>query len=105
MARDFVSRNDPCWVETSQKWLEAKKRLEAIENEEKSLRESLIQMTENQSSIGGGIRLTRSMRKGSVQYSQIPELQGINLEKHRKEPSEIWRLSAFCGAEAMSTTV
>lgn len=91
--RDFVNRQDGDWIEASQKWLEAQKRLGELENEEKSLRELLIRMAGSQSCKGGGVRLTRSMRKGVVQYAQIPELQDIDLEKYRKGPSEIWRLS------------
>lgn len=92
--RDFVNRQDLAWVETSKKWLDTQKQLEELENKEKCLRDSLIRMAGNQSCNGGGIRLTKSMRKGPVQYAQIPEIQGVNLEKHRKGPSEMWRLSA-----------
>lgn len=93
--RDFVNRQDLEWRETSQKWLETQKRLVDLGSEEKILRESLIRMAGNQSCHGGGIKLTRSVRKGAVQYAQVPELQGIDLEKYRKSPSEYWRLSAF----------
>ncbi len=93
--RDFVRRNDFSWIETSQKWLKLQKKLTELEHEEKSLRETLIQMAENQSCFGGGIRLTRSLRKGNIQYSQIQELKEIDLEKYRNAPSEYWRLSAI----------
>lgn len=93
--RDYVNREDSAWMETSQKWLEVQKQLETLDSEEKILRESLIQMADNQSSLGGGIKLARSIRKGNVQYAQIPELQGLDLEKYRKSPSEYWRLSAI----------
>jgi YqaJ-like viral recombinase domain len=90
--RDFVHREDAVWKETSQKWLSIHSQLEALKSEEKKLREALIQMAGTQNVTGGGIKLSRSLRKGSVQYSQIPELQKVDLEKYRKEPLEIWRL-------------
>lgn len=93
--RDFTHRQDAAWMEASRKWLDAQKQLEVLENEEKSLRESLIRMADNQSCHGGGIKLTRSMRKGNVQYAQVPELQGIDLDKYRKSPADYWRLSAL----------
>lgn len=40
-----------------------------------------------------GIRLTKIMRKGSVDYDVVPELQGVNLDKYRKSAIESWRLS------------
>jgi putative phage-type endonuclease len=92
--RDFVNREDERWKETSQKWLAIHSQIEALECEEKNLREALIQMAGSQNATGCGIRLTRSLRKGNVNYSQIPELKLVDLEKHRKEPIEVWRLSA-----------
>lgn len=91
--RDFVNRDDETWKETSRKWLNIHRQLESLESEEKSVREALIQMAGSQNAIGGGVRLTRSLRRGNVQYAQIPELQNIDLEKYRKEHIEIWRLS------------
>ena len=91
--RDFTNRQDLAWIETSKKWLETQKQLEVLESEEKALRESLIRMADNKNCFGGGIKLTRSFRKGVIQYSQIPELQYVDLEKHRKVPVEFWRFS------------
>lgn len=93
--RDFVNRQDSTWIEASTKWLEVQKQLEFLEKEEKILRESLIKLASDQSCYGGGIRLTKSIRKGVIQYSQVPELQGIDLEKYRKSSSEFWRFSAI----------
>lgn len=36
------------------------------------------------------ISFRKSERKGSIQYDKIPELKNIDLEKYRKEPSEVW---------------
>ncbi len=90
--RDIVKREDLEWAEVSKQWLEVHQKMQVLENEEKALREVLIQMAGVQNVTGGGVRLTRSLRKGNVQYGQIPELQNIDLEKYRKEPMEIWRL-------------
>lgn len=92
--RDFVNREDKEWTETTQKWLNIHGQLETLEEEEKKLRETLIQMAGGQNVMGGDVRLTRSLRKGNVNYAQIPELQNIDLEKYRKEPIEVWRLAA-----------
>lgn len=91
--RDFVNREDEKWQETAQKWLAIRSQIEALECEEKKLRDALIEMADSQNAIGCGIRLTRSLRKGNVNYSQIPELINVDLERYRKEPIEVWRLS------------
>lgn len=90
--RDFIHREDEVWKETSQQWLNIHAQMKSLESEEKRLREALIQMAGSQNTTGGGIRLTRSLRKGNVQYAQIPELRNIDLEQYRKEPIEIWKL-------------
>lgn len=92
--RDFVKREDETWQETAQKWLAIRSQIEVLECEEKQLREALIEMADSQNATGCGIRLTRSLRKGNVDYSQIPELTHVDLEKYRKEPIEVWRLVA-----------
>jgi len=92
--RDFVNHEEETWLETSQKWLTIHEQLETLGNEEKALRKSLIQMAGAHNAIGGGIRVTRSLRKGNIQYGKIPELQDLDLEQYRKEPSEVWRLTA-----------
>ena len=88
----YAQREDQQWVDVSKKWLELHRQMKALESEEKSLREALIQMAGVENVTGGGVRITRSMRKGSIQYRQIPELQNVDLEKYRKEPTEIWTL-------------
>lgn len=34
-----------------------------------------------------GVQMIRATRKGSIEYSKIPELQGVDLEKFRKKPT------------------
>ena len=50
-------------------------------------------MTDGQSTKGGGIRVTRSVAKGQVNYKAIPELMCVDLEAYRKEPAERWTLA------------
>lgn len=91
-SKQDMKREDEQWVEISHKWLTIHREIAIMEAEERALREMLIQMAGTQNVTGGGVRLTRSLRKGSIQYSQIPELEQVDLEKYRKEPVEMWRL-------------
>lgn len=88
----YQQREDSDWTDISKKWLDIHLQIKTLEREEKTLREVLIQMAGVENVTGGGVRITRSMRKGSIQYGQIPELQNIDLEKYRKEPTEVWTL-------------
>jgi hypothetical protein len=35
----------------------------------------------------------RSLRRGSIDYSRIPELRGVDLEPYRKKPVEVVRIN------------
>jgi predicted phage-related endonuclease len=90
-ALDKVCKDtDPEWVPH---WLKAKSYKEQMDyfkdmyDEEKSI---LVKMANGRSVEGQLGKFTRSLRKGNVDYSKIPELQGVDLNPYRKEPIEAW---------------
>lgn len=90
--RDYHERTDSAWATAASEWALIHKKLEALKAEEKQYREMLIQLSENQNSKGHGIKIQRIVRKGTVDYKAVPELEGVDLEKYRKEPVESWRI-------------
>lgn len=70
-------------------WLEIKKLLER----EKELRKELIAMSQDRDFTGSGIKVQKIVRKGSVDYSRIPELANIDLEQYRGESIECWMIT------------
>lgn len=91
--RDYETRDDDIWNATASEWLALSKQMAAMEKKEKELRELLISQSHNTSSMGGGVKVARIVRKGNVDYANIPELQTVNLDKYRKNPIETWRIS------------
>lgn len=91
--KDFVKRIDKEWSEAENKWNEITVKIKALEEEEKIYRESLIKLSKNQNCQGNIVKVQKIVRKGSINYKEIPELSGINLEKYRKDPIETWRIS------------
>ncbi len=91
---DVVLRNDDEWRDRSRIWLHAKTRLDEVEEFEREARDRLIDCagTEGFHFEGCGVSVSRGIRRGNVDYSQIPELKGINTEKYRKPPTSFWRL-------------
>lgn len=77
----------------AQELMNVKKRKKELENDEERLHKDLIIMCGNQNTIGKNFKLTKNIRKGSVEYSNIPELSEVNLDKYRKKPTEYWRVS------------
>ncbi len=91
--RDYVERSDKEWEALSSSYLNVQEKIKALEEEEKSIRENLISIASSSNSIGYGIKLSKIIRKGSVDYQSIPELKDVNLEKYRKTPIQSWRIA------------
>lgn len=91
---DYVHREDSAWVELANEWAELSRYIKSLEASEEEIRAKLIALTNGQSTRGAGIRLTRSICKGAVDYKKIPELLGVDLEPYRKGSFEKWVLAS-----------
>ncbi len=90
---DYIERDDILWENVVYHWKNANDRKKMIEKEEEELRSQLIFLSGGYNVRGSGISLCKINRKGSVDYSKIPELKNVDLEKHRKESTTSWRIS------------
>lgn len=91
--RDYLDKDDELWVAASNSWLNCHIALEELKAKEEELRETIICMSGKSNAKGAGIKLSRVLRKGNVDYKIIPQLQGINLDQYRKSPIEMWRIT------------
>lgn len=89
--RDFKEFTD---YELAAKWRAVSFQLDELEKLEKEYRRAIIEAAGDHSAIGYGIRLTKVVRKGNVDYKAIPELEGVDLEKYRKAPIQSMRLTS-----------
>jgi len=56
------------------------------------IRKQLIALAADENCRGNGIRLQKTVTKGRVEYGDIPELKGVNLDPYRKEQTISWRV-------------
>lgn len=84
--KDLVHRDDNEWLILAEEWRTVHAQLAALQKREKELRQELIDLSDGQSSFGGGVRLKRSEGKGRISYAKIPELEGVDLETYRGKP-------------------
>jgi putative phage-type endonuclease len=91
--RDYIEKKDNYWLSLTDGYRSYSRQIKEMEEKQKSIREKLISESNGQSSIGGGIRVIKSMRKGLVDYRKIDVLKGIDLEKYRKPASEVWTIN------------
>lgn len=89
---DYEEKTDEDWSYVASEWLKAKQALDDAERKEDQLRSMLITMAKGRNSVGGGVKLSSVYRRGSVDYSKIPELRDVDLDSYRKKSSLSWYL-------------
>lgn len=90
---DYNIRNDDEWKFYVDRWIEDKHNLACWEAREMQSRKELIEASQSHNSKGFGVKVQKITRNGSVDYSQIKELQGVDLDQYRKPTSESWRIT------------
>jgi sortase (surface protein transpeptidase) len=91
MVSDIIKR-DRAWISVARELWKVRKQRKEIEDKEKELSEQLKQISQGMPSCGGGYRFTYTIRKGTINYIAIPELESVNLELYRNTHSIIWKL-------------
>jgi putative phage-type endonuclease len=84
---------EPSWRAAATEYRSAKARLDEAAAAEETARERLKQLATVRRTYGCGIEVQRSLRKGAVDYSAVPELCGVNLEPYRKPPVPVVKIN------------
>ncbi len=94
--RDFISMDhSKDWKLMSDKWSYLSEALKSMEEEEKTMRNLMIQMSGDRNAHGNGVKISKSVSPGTIDYKQImtdhPE---IDWESYRKKPFTKWTFRA-----------
>jgi len=81
------------WAEACEAYQDLKHKIDRLKKEEADAKKKLIKLAQNKSAKGNGLTLTRVERVGAVDYSNIPALNGVNLEDYRKKGSVSFRIT------------
>lgn len=90
--RDYLCRDSATWAAMSSRIDAIDAQMSSLKNEKEVIRNELIKDADGQSSKGCGLTLTRTFPKGLINYKNIPELDGVDLELYRSPPKERWTL-------------
>jgi predicted phage-related endonuclease len=91
---ECIQRNDKEWEYYARKWKQLNESIQCLEKEEESIRKHLIDLSGSSANVrGSGISLCQIKRKGNIDYSKIPELKAVDVEKYRKESTTNWRIT------------
>lgn len=86
---EFVQSN---LIEQANEYSQIMDELSILEERAKEIKENLIQGTSFACRAKiGDLKIQKVIRQGSVDYSQIEALKGINLDQYRKPPIITWR--------------
>lgn len=86
-------QKESIWIRKARELHNIRCKLNELLRIEKILSRDLQQLSQSQAARYGSFSFTPIVRKGSVDYSAIPELREVNLEQYRKPPVTSWKLS------------
>ncbi|MGD0292153.1 MAG: lambda-exonuclease family protein [Candidatus Binataceae bacterium] len=75
--------NDRQWRNAASRYRAARLKLDRASLEEEYARDELKKLATARRTYGCGTEVLRSLRRGSIDYSRIPELRGVDLEPVR----------------------
>lgn len=91
--KDILEMSDSVWINCAAEMRSIHATMKELQAREKELRELLVTKSGGRSSKGGGLTLSKVIRKGSIEYGRIPELSAVDLEQYRSAPVEYYRVS------------
>jgi putative phage-type endonuclease len=95
--KDYQIKNDTLYLKLCEDYCFAKRDLCLLQNQERHLREELIKANNGLNTIGGGLKISKCIRKGAIDYKIISELRGIDLDMFRSDPVISWRITEMEG--------
>lgn len=92
--KDYEQKRGQEWQRPTDRYKYLTEQRKLIDDEMELVREEIIALTDDRNCIGNGIKVSKLISKGRVDYDAIPELKTINLDDYRKEPIQTWRITA-----------
>jgi putative phage-type endonuclease len=92
--KDYVQNDDPEVILSMDRCIEYQKQIKFLEGLLQAEKSFLIQHAGQSSMKSGSGKITRIMRRGAIDYGQVEQLKGIDLELYRKPVIESWRISS-----------
>lgn len=89
---DYKEMQSQGWNDLSEKYISLDREIKAKEEMKEVIRKQLIKLAADENCRGNGLRLQKTVTKGRVEYGDIPELKGVDLDPYRKEPIYSWRI-------------
>jgi predicted phage-related endonuclease len=86
---------NPQWRSLAVQYRKVRTQFEKLSLEERRLRTLLDRLATSRRTFGCGVEVLKSLRRGAVDYAQVPELRGVDLERYRKVPIPVMVVNFF----------
>jgi len=90
---EFIHRDDAEFVEIAKEWVSIQQQIKNLQSLEENIKNKLLEVTNQQPTKCEWLKIFKIHRKGNINYSEIPELKNIDVEKYRKNPTNFWKIS------------
>jgi len=86
--KDYTNMNDNRrWLEYAKQYQTVDSEIKALEDKKRYLRDRLIELCDDHSSVGHGLKVIKVTNKGRVSYEDIPDI-----DKYRKPATISWKI-------------
>jgi len=93
MHSDFKDMDDNLdWREYAKMYQETDAAIKSLEDKKDYLRKKIIEICADQSCVGGGLKVIKTVLRGRIAYDEIPEIKDVNLDKYRKGSTTTWKI-------------
>ena len=82
----------PNWGIIAARYKVRKDQIKILEEQNEIDRKELINICGDQSCLGDGIKVMKTVVRGRVDYDAIPELKGVELDRYRKSSTTTWKI-------------
>jgi len=102
--RDTRVRDDPEWLEAAARYVAVRTAYDELSAKYDEAKTRLIGLAAHAREQGGGVSVTRTGKRGSIDYKRIPKLARVNLEQYRGASREEARVVIHPLAESQCET-
>lgn len=80
------------WFSKARQLFNLKQQIKDLESEASKIEAELKAIQHNETMEYAGLKYEKTARPGSVDYSLVPQLMGVDLEPYRKSEIVVWKL-------------
>lgn len=91
--KDTLTRDDEVWAAAAKAYRSASASLKRAEALAETRRKALIDLANHPRVAGAGVAVTKYWQEGRVNYSAVPELKGVQLDKYRSSKTQQVRVT------------